>query len=208
MGVLVLLGITVAVFAFTLGVHLGKKVVAPPAQLACSTPTITTESDQIPTQQQLAQQADNAQTSADESLNQSLRDEVSKSGLKMDKSRQVDLPTETKKKSGGQTALQGLKHLEQQMSNPAASTVPAEDARKFSLQIGSFPTQIEAQNEIASYENQGLKAFVREAEVKGMGKRFRVFVGEYESKDAAEKAGSQFRSQHLIKSFIVAKITG
>ena len=117
----------------------------------------------------------------------------------MEHPRQVDLPRDTKKKSGGLTTLQGLQNLAQETENARA--------RRFSLQIGSFPTEVEAENEITSYESQGLKPFVREAEVKGMGKRFRVFVGQYESKDAAEKAGVQFRSQHLIKSFIVAKIT-
>jgi len=194
MGVLLLLGITVAVFAFTFGVHLGKQVgMTPMAQIAGNS-TVATQADQTPTQQELAEQAQNAQVIAEESLNQTLHEEVTKNGIKIDKPRQMDLPKETKKKSGGVTALKSLQNLETNL-------------RRFSLQIGSFPTETEAKSQIDSYESQGLKPFVREAEVKGIGKRFRLFVGKYDSKGEAEKAGAQFRSQHLIKSFIVARIT-
>ena len=63
MGVLVLLGITVAVFAFTLGVHLGKQVGAHPAALAAAPTSVATQNETEPSQQELADQADSAQGS-------------------------------------------------------------------------------------------------------------------------------------------------
>jgi hypothetical protein len=52
-----------------------------------------------------------------------------------------------------------------------------------------------------------LSPFMREAEVKGKGKWYRLYLGGYPNKNAAEQAGEKYRSQRKIASFIVSNLT-
>jgi cell division septation protein DedD len=79
---------------------------------------------------------------------------------------------------------------------------------KFSLQIGSYPHEKEAKFRMETLEGLGLKPFFRTAELPGKGTWYRVFIGGYPSKDAAEKAGQQYRKKHVIESYIVSRPTG
>ena len=77
--ILVTLGLTVATFAFTLGVHLGKKVTShslnsPTAEV----PQTATLQDNLPNKQELTEQARSAQAAADEELSHTLHEEVEK----------------------------------------------------------------------------------------------------------------------------------
>ncbi len=106
MGVLVILGVMVAVFAFTLGVHLGKRV-GPKGYVAApgDAEPVVTLPDQVPNRQELTEQAKGAQQAADESLNQALHDEVARTGIKLDTPRQVELPDHARSKNAGATTL-------------------------------------------------------------------------------------------------------
>ena len=91
--VLTVLGVLVALFAFTLGVHLGKKVrgglgswTGPDAQ------SVDTSTDKIPEPGDLTEQSKGAFGAVDDTLSHMLRDEVEKAGLKLDQGRQIDLP--------------------------------------------------------------------------------------------------------------------
>lgn len=77
---------------------------------------------------------------------------------------------------------------------------------RFTLQIGSYPSIREAKDQVDSMEALGLQPVLRVAEIKGKGKWFRVYLGGFSSRDDAEKAGEGYRSQHVIDSFIVAKM--
>ena len=76
---------------------------------------------------------------------------------------------------------------------------------KFTLQIGSFPVTEEARDQAESLEALGLKPFMRPAEVKGK-RWYRVYVGGFETKDAAEKAGTRYIAQHMIEAFVISKM--
>ncbi len=50
-----------------------------------------------------------------------------------------------------------------------------------------------------------LNPYLHETELKGKGKWFRLYLGGYTTRPAAQHAGEQYRSHHLIPSFIVTK---
>src|SRR5476651_1191800 len=85
MGILIILAMMVAIFAFTLGVHLGKKVPARPVVVGpVDTAPAVTSQDKTPNRQELTEQGKGTQQAVDESLNQALHDEVTRSGIKAD----------------------------------------------------------------------------------------------------------------------------
>lgn len=110
--VLTVLGVMVALFAFTLGVHLGKKVrgglgswTGPDAQ------SVDTATDKIPEPGDLTEQSKGAFGAVDDTLSHMLRDEVEKAGFKLDQGRQIDLPKGTVSKEGGATTEYKAKDL-------------------------------------------------------------------------------------------------
>ncbi len=119
--VLTVLGVLVALFAFTLGVHLGKKVrgglgswTGPDAQ------SVDTATDKIPEPGDLTEQSKGAFGAVDDTLSHMLRDEVEKAGLKLDQGRQIDLPKGTVSKEGGATTEYKAKDLAEAPSVPKA----------------------------------------------------------------------------------------
>lgn len=201
MGVLLLLGVMVAIFAFTLGVHLGKRVgshtlAAAPAD-ADSVPTVP---DKIPNRQELTEQSKGAQQAADESLNQALHDEVARTGIQVDTPHQVKLPEKPVSENAGATT--GAAPQPEADAIALHRPVPV---GKFTLQIGSYPTMEEARDQADSLEALGLKPVMRPADVKGK-RWYRLFAGNFNSKELAEKAGAQYVSQHMIDAFIVSKM--
>lgn len=231
--ILVTLGLMVAAFAFTLGVHLGKKVTTKALTSATAeVPQTPTLQDNLPNRQELTEQARNAQQAADDELSHTLHEEVEKTGIKLKTPRQVDLPSETKTKNGGATTLktEAVAPVPQTVSpkkdieelNKAAEQLAATDTAieprekpaektgadaahgKFTLQIGSFPSAEEAKSKMDELRSQGLRPFVRSADVKGLGKRFRLFVGDFSSREDAEKAGKKYQSERVIESYLVS----
>ncbi len=214
MTVLILLGVMVALFAFTLGVHLAKRVGGPVhvgAHGADSLPAGTT-TDKIPEPGDLTEQSKGAQNAVDDTMEQALHDEVQRSGLKLDQSRQVDLPRKARAKAepeAAEPAHAAEAHAKAPEAHEAHTKPAAPHAEaatgKFTLQVGSHPNIQEANEQLAQLQKKGLPAFLSTAEIKGKGVWHRVFIGGYETKPAAEKAGQGFREQKLIESFVVNK---
>ena len=208
MGILILLAVMVAIFAFTLGVHLGKRVVPKNAVASASVsssggapaPEAATVPDEVPSQQDLSDQHKSAEASADEELDKAAQDEVARTGLKLDLSHQVDLPTGLAK---APKAKEPAVEAPSTGDNVAAISRTA-PAGRYTLQVGSYPALQEARAQAEAIEALGLKPHMRAAEIKGKGKWYRVFVGGFASRDAAEKAGAKYRAEHLIESFVVA----
>jgi cell division septation protein DedD len=210
---LIALGLMVAAFAFTLGVHLGKRVVArtgiPEVTDASQIPTLQ---DSVPNKQELKEQSKDAQNAVDDELTRSLHQEVTDSGVKLKAPRQVELPTETKSKTAGATTLENsdktnLKSLQRlgQAINPSdGEKTLSEPSGKYTLQVGSYPTEEEAKERVDSLREHGLNPFLRQAEVKGLGLRYRLFVGGFASREEAEKSGKEYQAQHVIHSFLVS----
>lgn len=218
MGVLLLLGVMVAIFAFTLGVHLGKRV-GPQAvaQGPGDAETVPTVPDKIPNRQELTEQAKGAQQAADESLNQALHDEVARTGIKMDTPRQLALPEKTVSKNAGATNPHPTEAAEVAEAAPAPAEKPIAHAEadavalhraapdgRYTLQIGSYPVLDEARDQADSLEALGLKPYMRPATVRGK-QWYRLYIGGYKSLEAAEKTGARYVTQHMIEAYIVAK---
>jgi cell division protein FtsN len=215
MGVLLLLGVMVAVFAFTLGVHLGKRV-GPKGALspvAGDAELVATSSDKNPNRQELNEQSKGAQQAADESLNQALHEEVARTGIKLDTPRQVQLPEKPHSENAGATTTAATEHghpriqLAPQGAEKGADHVAAERSAPpghYTLQIGSYPVADEARDQADSLEALGLRPYMRPADVRGS-RWYRVYVGGFESKEVAEKAGARYVSQHMIEAYVVSK---
>lgn len=195
--VLILLGVMVALFAFTLGVHLGKRV--HPHALGVvprDTRSAETVPDQIPNRQELTEQGKAAPQAGDEALTQALHDEVSKTGVKLDTPRQVELPDEPISENAGATTLKR-----------AATSAPKATPRSaghYTLQVGSYQTQGEAETQLKALAAHDLKAALKPVEIQGKGTWFRVYVGTFGSRDEAQTAGARYKSRKVIGSFVVA----
>lgn len=105
-GVLILLGVLVAIFAFTFGVHLGKRIgPKTPVPLSGTAPTVPTIDDQTPNILEINEQSKGVQQAIDESLDQAAHDEIARTGSKLDVPRQIDLPSKAISKNNGSTTL-------------------------------------------------------------------------------------------------------
>jgi cell division protein FtsN len=293
-GVLMLLGVMVAVFAFTLGVHLGKRVTGKGAPAGHTAPTSgvspvaevpsTAETEQAMVQPTAVPSAMVA--ASEDALNQATHDEVTRTGIKLEDTRQLELPEKTKSKNAGATSIaphgaprgapHGESHGQPQVQpteeHPAATHEPAPTVHKhveakhaepkhaepknteegevtasesenpqqeealaelkalnekaqhatsqkstshkaasheatgrYTLQIGSFSNEKEAQDRVKDLEISGLSARIHATDLKSKGRWYRIYLGGFPTKAAAEKAGKKYRTQGVIDSFIVAK---
>lgn len=218
-GILILLGVGVALFAFTLGVHLGKQVVPKVAQEIGEAPPVDpllNAESQAPSRVEISGEVKNIPGAVDESLDQSLRDEIAKTGMKVDKARQVELPSEVQRESSapevGRAEPASNKKIEsatepkseeKAVAKSEAATSPT--SSRYTLQVGSYPSLREAEPELLKLNENGLRAEVREVELSGKGKWFRLFVGQFESVKDAEKAGKSFKKERRIAEFVVVR---
>jgi cell division protein FtsN len=184
------------------------------------TAPVATVNDQVPEPREIHENAKGVEQTADETLSQSLKEEVQQTGAKTEKTVQVDLPKQPKNKNAGATTLQGLQRLADEVQADApdhaqetAETAASGDESKphsggrYALQVGSYPALADAKARIEEISRSGLKPFLREAEIKGRGRWYRVLLGEYQTVAEADKAGQKYRLDHVIDSFIVAKVT-
>lgn len=200
--VLFLLAGVVALFSFTLGLHLGKRVHNGPISALPhdgapeDAPLIDTQEDQAPSRADLQGLESDTESESEEILDESLRDEVSKTGIHLDDSRQVELPKDKK----APEAAKVVGH--------AAAPAPAQpvvSAGKLTLQIGSFPTAEAAAETLKSLRARSLAPELAEVEVRDVGKRFRVLVGRFEKKDQAEAAGLALQKKGWIGSYLITR---
>jgi cell division protein FtsN len=197
---------------------------------------------------------------SEDAVNQATHEEVARTGIKLEDSRQLELPEKTRSKNAGATSLQTpaapqteqqpAEHQapqrpateqpveEQQQSvaenapspddevpaqksltpeqqealselNPhhkvAKKAHPAASAHHYTLQIGSYSNMNEAQARVKDLEISGLTPRIHATDLKGKGRWYRIYLGGFATKAAAEKAGKKYRAQGMIDSFIVAK---
>lgn len=234
MAVLTSLCLIMGLFTFTLGIHLGKDVgIRIESSGGSEHKLVTTIKDQMPTNQELVGPNKTTQQALEESLNQSLHDEVVRTGLRLNPAFQTELPDEPKTHNAGATTLkhttsrnaESHEHTTSQNAdihasegNRAISSVaesahdsstknPHADGEAYVLQIGSFPKLSEAEKKISELAHLKLQPFMKEVEVKGKGKWFRLYLGGFPTQLAAEKAGKSYIAQHKIQTFIVSKFS-
>ncbi|MEK6705578.1 MAG: SPOR domain-containing protein [Bdellovibrionota bacterium] len=211
---LVLIGVVVVIFAFTFGVHFAKNsatqaVSLPSSEVGAKKPLNNAEGiaqvvdKQVPPEQELNEQARYANQVADEILERSTRDEVSKIGLKLDVSRQVDLPKDTR-------SQKLAKKMTKQDPASDIENSASRQGRYFSLQIGSYLSEEEARQQVFELkESIGLKASYSEVDIGENKKRYRVFAGNFSSRELAERAGQSYKATGIIDTFlIITKIGG
>ncbi len=215
-GVLILLGVGVALFAFTLGVHLGKQVVPKAIEAAGEvkpTEPLTTAQEQAPSRTEISQEVKHVPGAVDETLDQSLRDEIAKTGLQVEKPRQIELPSKLKErtaehKSGPKPELKTdheVPHQAPVKVTKITESVSSNGPSRYTLQVGSYPSLRDAEPELLKLNENGLRAEVREVEIVGKGKWFRLFVGQFDSVKDADKAGKSFRKERRIADFVVVR---
>lgn len=205
-GILILLGVGVALFAFTLGVHLGKQVVPPAAETVADSgsidPVDATKS-QNPNRNEIANEVKHVPEAVEETLDQNLRDEVAKTGLQVDAKKPLSFPTQTKAES-----KPGI-GANDRTPDPASRAAPkAAPGGRYTLQVGSYPSLDEAEPMLLKLNEQGLRAQVKEVEIRGKGKWFRLFVGEFQTVSDAEKAGKTYKDESRIGEFVVVRAPG
>lgn len=202
MMILVLIGVMIAVFTFTLGVHLGRRSQRDLKPLVDqSVVGVAGAPDKIPGRQEFADQNKKMPNVVEESLNQALHEEVTKSGLKADSPRQVDLPEKPVSKNAGATTLKNPAKLLTEKNAALGREAPP---GKYTLQVGSFQTAQDSSNLVKLLESKGESPFLRTVEIEGKGSWYRLYVGGFSSVAEAEDAGKILKDKKVIKSFIVA----
>ncbi len=198
--------VLITAFAFTAGVHYGKKI-APPGSPPPgeSGNALSTQGDKVPSRREISEAAPGVSEAIDDTLQKSLHEEVARTGVQLERARQVELPSETRAERKG-VAQEGLQEKEESLAGPLALSAEKRPppAGKFTLQVGSFPTVEEARDLIDSLEALGIKPFLRSVDLDKKSKAFRVFLGGYASREDAEDAGARYRAKNIIDTFVVA----
>ncbi|OFZ80846.1 MAG: hypothetical protein A2583_03165 [Bdellovibrionales bacterium RIFOXYD1_FULL_53_11] len=213
MVVLVLLGILIAMFAFTLGLHLGKKIESKRAAAQIDAVPLSTSPDKLPNRAEINEQGKGTLSAVDDSLGQTLHEEVVRMGAKLDKPIPTELPDKPRAASGGATTKippspkPAAAAHEEKAKDISEESVPAAlrpaPTGKFTVQAGSYKTLEEARDQSNILEASGEKPFIRATEVRGKGKWFRVYSGGFKTREEAERAGANFKSKELLQSFVV-----
>jgi DedD protein len=73
------------------------------------------------------------------------------------------------------------------------------------LQVASLPTRADADREVARLAKQGWAAYVVEADVPGKGHFFRVRIGGYETRAAADQALADFKRKTGAAAFVTSR---
>jgi len=205
--ILLFLAFMVTLFAFTLGVHFGKNIGGPKIETAkTETAVAGMGQDKVPNRQELAEQSVGVNQAADETMNQALHEEVVRTGLKLDRAMQVELPEKTKAPTKGATTNADKKSVAA-VAEHVAEDKPQEDqveVGKYTLQIGAFRTEEEAKDRVSFLEAAGQKPFYKNVDLKSKGKWYRVYLGHYRSSEQAEEAGLRYKAQNVIESFVVS----
>ncbi len=186
---LIFLGI---LFALTLGIHLGKRVshqsdyflsqVSPVLPIE-SMPELLQETEDLPEEKK------DLTMRIDQHLTNSLHQETLLSQIHTRVPKEVDLPTQTK------SELQKKPEAKELLIHP-----------KYTLQLGSYPSLEDTKGHLAQLERLQMKTFVQVVDLKEKGKWYRICLGQFTTRHAAEKTAAKYVSQNQITSYVVARL--
>jgi cell division septation protein DedD len=74
----------------------------------------------------------------------------------------------------------------------------------FSLQVSSFPSRADAAKVVTQLSDKGFNPYIAEADVAGKGHLFRVRIGPYPSRDAAEGALQALKKKSALPAIIIS----
>lgn len=215
------LAVLVAVFVFTFGIHLGKRV--PPRTVRtgeAAVPEVNQIADHKTTRHDLQDQVLQAQGAADVIADETLRDETAKAGIRLDPYKQVELPAKTvaekkaapaKQESAAPEARRegepGAKEEASLVSRALKRPLPEGD---YCLQIASFAVSDAARLETAlgRWAKAGVEPLVRQTEIAGKGQWYRVYHGSFASRPEADQAGAELKKLGKVSSYVVTRIKG
>ena len=75
----------------------------------------------------------------------------------------------------------------------------------WTTQIAAAPNQQDAEKRVTQLLAQGLDAYWIRTDVPGVGTRYRVRIGRFPTKAAAQENGERLRSQGVTKEFFIAE---
>lgn len=216
--VLIVLALALTAFAFTLGVHLGKRVGPKPgpSDLADAVPA-QTQDEATPDRVNLTEQGEGLEAAVTETLDTALEAEVKKTGIELKVKKPVDLPSQAKSPNAGATTPADhsapVDHTASApVHAPVAVATPAPESLRYTIQVGSFPTKAEAEKELKGLMTKGVEKshapFIRQMSVKGKGDWFRLYVGGFGSKKEAEDTADGYVKKQVIHKYIVARTPG
>jgi cell division septation protein DedD len=78
---------------------------------------------------------------------------------------------------------------------------------EFTLQISAFSVtdSLKVEKALRKWSDSGLSPWIREVQIAGKGRWYRVYEGGFENRAEAEKSGSRLKSEGSIASFVVTK---
>lgn len=208
------IGLIALGFSFTLGVHLGKRS-AQATREHESLPEVAlaeTTKDQAPSRQELAEQMKGVGKVVDDVMNRVLHDEVVRVGLKLDQTRQTDLPGNTKSDVTGNKSV---------VRSPGAASEAAADAMDerewaaltrdkpdgdHTLKLLETQQSEKAARLTETLESLGLKPFARVFQPPKAEKRYSVYLGGYHNQDQARSVGNRYKRQHIVEQFNVVEM--
>jgi len=210
------LSLLVAVFAFTFGIHLGKRVPPkgkPATHDGSAVGHVNQISDQEPTRAEAQEKVPEAKAVAGQILDQTLKEEVSSSGLQLEKPVQVKLPkkTITEKKvilgMKGTTGKKVVPENTQPTGDLASALARNAPSGAFTVQILAAPASESERlgKSLARFSAAGLEPWARRAEIAGKGSWIRLYQGGFASRELAEKSAAGWKAAGTIDSYVVAK---
>ena len=206
-GVVILSIIVISSISFTLGFFVGKSVVSPSAEKASViTPLagpvqkeIVIESKEtMPQQQMTAQQPSEVQAPPEKPEQQKVRD--------------IQESPEIKKTRQSIAAKQDGE-FKQSKEKPAMSQEPRKPQEvdktstkvKYTVQIGAFKNDSEADSLKSKFNKKGYKAFTIVAKTKNHMKLYKVMIGEFSSRKEAELMSVKIKRAEGLRTFVALK---
>ncbi len=212
--VLILFSLAVALvlFSFTLGVHLAKSLGGQKVAEGSKDPgQLQGVPDEVPSRQELAERSETAVEEAKDAARQALKTEVLRTNIKTDHPKPLDLPGE---KGGSKKAVSKPSEAHSDHAAPApaapkqaATTESHSDshrAGRYTLQVGSYPSENEANDRKLAVQGTGLDVTVQPVDLGKKGKWYRVYLGAFSSAEEADKTGKVLQAKKSVDTFIVA----
>ncbi|MBI2606300.1 MAG: SPOR domain-containing protein [Deltaproteobacteria bacterium] len=209
--ILMLLGL-VALFSFTLGIKLGKRLGAtkPVEQAAIAVPPLTAAK---PKAEHAAERAAEAAKEPEESASPAFEEDANLAAAAEEKAdAALEKEIENTHAGAGKVLSMSLPaeklNAETKKTESPKSEKKTEKAAagKYTLQIGSYRTLKEATEQVGELKKKGLDAFYVEAQIPGKGTWYRVGVGVFANKDMAEKTAARWKTARALPPHIVQKI--
>ena len=95
----------------------------------------------------------------------------------------------------------------EQKKEPAKVSIPASDSNgKFTVQVGSFSVESQANERISSLRSAGFDARSKAVQIPGRGTWYRVQVGRFRERDTAAKTAAQLREKGAAASSMVVAV--